>query len=144
MKSLQSKTYFVIMSSVFDTTKEINIKYDLKGSTIGRLTSPEACKEGAVQKDLNLIQSGRKIRLGPENIDIFYETLKSDVMFLRDLNIMDYSLLLGIHDGRNTRLLRRRSSGVVLAKVWNSLTRLFWVNVINFKLFGVVDFIGQQ
>lgn len=38
--------------------------------------------------------AGRKIRLGPENIDIFYETLKSDVMFLRDLNIMDYSLLV--------------------------------------------------
>ena len=96
MKSLQSKTYFVIMSSVYDTPKEIPIKYDLKGSTVGRLTSAEACKEGAVQKDLNLIQSGRKIRLGPENIDIFYETLKSDVMFLRDLNIMDYSLLVSI------------------------------------------------
>lgn len=59
MKSLQSKTYFVIMSSVFDTPKEIHIKYDLKGSTVGRLTSPESCKEGAVQKDINLIQSGK-------------------------------------------------------------------------------------
>ncbi len=94
MKNLQSKTYFVIMSSVFDTPKNIGIKYDLKGSTVGRITSPEQCREGAVQKDLNLMQSGRKFRLGPENIDIFYNTLKADVTFLRDQNIMDYSLLV--------------------------------------------------
>jgi 1-phosphatidylinositol-4-phosphate 5-kinase len=94
MKSLDSSTYFVIMSSVFDTPKTIHIKYDLKGSTIGRLTSPEDCAKGAVQKDLNLMESKRKIRLGPENIDIFYNTLKADVDFLKELNIMDYSLLV--------------------------------------------------
>jgi 1-phosphatidylinositol-4-phosphate 5-kinase len=96
MKSLESKTYFVIMSSVFDTVMPIGIKYDLKGSTVGRITNEESCREGAVQKDLNLVQSGRKFRLGPEHIDIFYDTLKADVIFLRDQNIMDYSLLVSI------------------------------------------------
>ena len=96
MKSLQSKTYFVIMSSVFDTPKSIQIKYDLKGSTVGRITSAEACKEGAVQKDLNLVQSGRKFRFGAEHIDILYSTLKADVTFLRDQHIMDYSLLVSL------------------------------------------------
>jgi 1-phosphatidylinositol-4-phosphate 5-kinase len=61
MKSLQSKTYFVIMSSVFNTSKTISIKYDLKGSTIGRLTSIEDCQQGAVQKDLNLMQSSKAV-----------------------------------------------------------------------------------
>ncbi len=58
MKSLRSKIHFVIMSSVFDTDKCIQTKYDLKGSTIGRLTDEKACLAGAVQKDLNLMKSG--------------------------------------------------------------------------------------
>lgn len=94
MQSLSSKTYFVIMSSVFDTPKEIQVKYDLKGSTVGRFTSPVDCKEGAVQKDINLMESGRKICLGAEKIDIFYQTLREDLHFLSKLNIMDYSLLV--------------------------------------------------
>ena len=40
--------------------------------------------------------TGRKFRLGEENIDLFYETLKADVMLLASLNIMDYSLLVRI------------------------------------------------
>ena len=47
------------MSSVFNTDKHIDIKYDLKGSLSGRRTSPAACKLGAVQKDLNLLESGK-------------------------------------------------------------------------------------
>ena len=47
------------MSSVFDTEKSISIKYDLKGSTIGRLTSEKDCAAGAVQKDLNLMRAGK-------------------------------------------------------------------------------------
>jgi len=46
------------MSSVFNTEKHIDIKYDLKGSLAGRRTSEKACKQGAVQKDLNLMESG--------------------------------------------------------------------------------------
>jgi hypothetical protein len=38
--------------------------------------------------------SGRKIRLGEENIDVFHDTLKADVALLASLNIMDYSLLV--------------------------------------------------
>jgi hypothetical protein len=33
-------------------------RYDLKGSLAGRRTSDKACKQGAVQKDLNLMESG--------------------------------------------------------------------------------------
>eukprot|EP01032_Pedospumella_encystans_P012007 gene12007-13921_t len=124
VKFRTSKIYFVIMSSVFNTEKHIDIKYDLKGSLAGRRTSEAACKQGAVQKDLNLMESGRKIRLGEENIDLFYETLKADVNLLQSLNIMDYSLLVGIHDkkspansgGAGHGSVQRRASGVVLSQ----------------------------
>ena len=59
MDFLSVKTiYFVVMSSVFNTEKPIHVKYDLKGSTVGRITKPADCVEGAVQKDLNLQLSG--------------------------------------------------------------------------------------
>ena len=45
--------------------------------------------------------AGRKIRLGEANIDIFADTLRADAALLESLNIMDYSLLVGIHDKEN-------------------------------------------
>ena len=59
-----AKIFFVIMSSVFDTDKPLHLKYDLKGSTVGRVTSEEDCENGAVQKDQNLMKSGRAIGRG--------------------------------------------------------------------------------
>ena len=47
-----------------------------------------------VLEPLLTLLTGRKIRLGEENIDLFYETLKADVNLLQSLNIMDYSLLV--------------------------------------------------
>jgi 1-phosphatidylinositol-4-phosphate 5-kinase len=58
MKTLKKKTYFVVMSSVFHTSRPIHVKYDLKGSTVGRITKEEDCAAGAVQKDINLHNSG--------------------------------------------------------------------------------------
>ena len=58
MKTLKKKTYFVVMSSVFHTSRPIHIKYDLKGSTVGRITSEPDCAAGAVQKDINFHNSG--------------------------------------------------------------------------------------
>ena len=61
VKFRTSKIYFVIMSSVFNTEKHIDVKFDLKGSLAGRRTSEKACKLGAVQKDLNLMESGELV-----------------------------------------------------------------------------------
>lgn len=99
MKTLKKTTYFVVMSSVFCTPRTIHVKYDLKGSYIGRITKEDDCRAGAVQKDINFHQSNRKICLGQKQSSILERTLRKDAYFLRDLNIMDYSLLLGIYDG---------------------------------------------
>jgi hypothetical protein len=95
MDFLNVKTiYFVVMSSVFNTDKPIHVKYDLKGSTVGRIVKESDCANGAVQKDINLQQSGRRLRFGLPNIEILRTTLKYDAAFLASLNIMDYSLLV--------------------------------------------------
>lgn len=118
MVGLQRSTFFCIMRSVFDTTRTLTVKYDLKGSTVGRKTE----NTDAVLKDLNLLESGRRLCFGEGSIDIFRETLIADVYFLRDLGIMDYSLLVGVYEKNEDEQQqkrgsgRRRSSGVTLAK----------------------------
>ena len=51
-------------------------------------------------KDINWLRRDRKIELGPEKKAMFEAQLKSDVALLARLNIMDYSLLIGLHDIR--------------------------------------------
>ena len=96
------KTYFVVMKSVYSYSERNQLKmhhvYDLKGSTVGRKTDDP----DKVQKDLNIkddITEGkiRKIDLGVAT-ELFAQQLLSDTKFLQSYNIMDYSLLLGIHD----------------------------------------------
>ncbi|KAN0061157.1 Phosphatidylinositol-4-phosphate 5-kinase [Thecaphora frezii] len=96
------KIHFVIMNNLFPPHRDIHETYDLKGSSIGR-EYPEdkaATKKGAVLKDLNWLRRNREIQLGPEKRALFEAQLKSDVALLQRLRIMDYSLLIGLHDMR--------------------------------------------
>lgn len=101
MYHLRRKIHFVIMGSVFDSPEEIHKIYDLKGSLVGREATPKERDEGGVLKDKDLIIDGRKFHLGPKK-EAFMAQIAKDARFLAKLNIMDYSLLIGIHD-RNKR-----------------------------------------
>lgn len=101
MYHLRRKVHFVIMTSVFDTPQKIHSIYDLKGSLIGREATAEEQKAGGVLKDMNLLLNKRKFHLGVKR-QLLLDQLKIDTDFLSRLNIMDYSLLVGIHD-RNLR-----------------------------------------
>ncbi|EPQ25964.1 uncharacterized protein PFL1_06420 [Pseudozyma flocculosa PF-1] len=96
------KIHFVIMNNLFPPHRDIHETYDLKGSSIGRDYPEEkvATKKGAVMKDLNWLRRNREIQLGPEKRALFEAQLKSDVALLQRLRIMDYSLLIGLHDMR--------------------------------------------
>lgn len=94
------KIHFVVMGNVFPSNKDVHETYDLKGSTFGRVTSDEEISRNphAVLKDLNWVDRGRKLEFGSIKRRIFIEQLHRDVKLLAELNIMDYSLLIGIHD----------------------------------------------
>ncbi|KAG0307400.1 Phosphatidylinositol-4-phosphate 5-kinase [Dissophora globulifera] len=94
------KIHFVVMGNVFPPNRDIHETYDLKGSTLGRAISDEELESNprATQKDLNWVNRNRKLELGPERRHLFVEQTKRDVQLLARLNIMDYSLLIGIHD----------------------------------------------
>jgi 1-phosphatidylinositol-4-phosphate 5-kinase len=94
------KIHFVIMNNLFPPHRDIHETYDLKGSAIGR-EYPEAKaaqKKGAVLKDLNWVNRKRELQLGPEKKALFEAQVRSDVDLLQRLGIMDYSLLIGLHD----------------------------------------------
>jgi 1-phosphatidylinositol-4-phosphate 5-kinase len=86
------------MRSVFHTEKKIDRVWDLKGSTVGRKS-----EEGeSVAKDVDILEEGKKLRFqnGSER-EAFLKQLEVDAAFLATLGIMDYSLLLGLHNGCN-------------------------------------------
>ncbi|VDC03113.1 unnamed protein product, partial [Peniophora sp. CBMAI 1063] len=93
------KIHFVIMNNLFPAHKDIHETYDLKGSTVGRLYPEDRARANprAVLKDLNWISRGKSIELGPEKRALLTEQLRRDAAFLREVGVMDYSLLIGIH-----------------------------------------------
>ncbi|KAI0298642.1 hypothetical protein B0F90DRAFT_1810819 [Multifurca ochricompacta] len=95
-----NKIHFVIMNNLFPAHKDIHESYDLKGSTVGRLYPEDRARENprAVLKDLNWIERGKELAFGPEKRALLTEQLRRDAEFLKELRVMDYSLLVGIHN----------------------------------------------
>ena len=108
VKKKKTNFYFIIMMNVFSTKKKIHLRFDLKGSKLGRevLKQKEKNKldyEGILGKynyalkDLDFDFFKKEIHIDSEIRDKIIEQLKIDSLLLRELNINDYSLLLGIH-----------------------------------------------
>ncbi|KAF9457591.1 hypothetical protein BDZ94DRAFT_1175187 [Collybia nuda] len=94
------KIHFVIMNNIFPPHRDIHETYDLKGSTVGREYPEEKAQKNprAVLKDLNWINREKTLELGPEKRALLTEQLRRDAEFLKEVNVMDYSLLVGIHN----------------------------------------------
>lgn len=91
--------YMVLMRNVFTGHLRVHRKYDLKGSTVDREASDkEKAKKDPTLKDMDFLNDGAKIKIGDDAREKLLETLTADVEFLTKNAIMDYSLLLGIHD----------------------------------------------
>ncbi|XP_021096142.1 phosphatidylinositol 5-phosphate 4-kinase type-2 alpha isoform X3 [Heterocephalus glaber] len=91
--------YVIVTRNVFSHRLSVYRKYDLKGSTVAREASDkEKAKELPTLKDNDFINEGQKIYIDDSNKKVFLEKLKKDVEFLAQLKLMDYSLLVGIHE----------------------------------------------
>uniref|UniRef100_T1JNX9 1-phosphatidylinositol-5-phosphate 4-kinase n=1 Tax=Strigamia maritima TaxID=126957 RepID=T1JNX9_STRMM len=94
-----TETYVVVSRHVFSNHLTIHRKYDLKGSTVDREASDkEKEKELPMLKDNDFVREGVRIHIGDNAREKLLQNLNADVEFLSKLNMMDYSLLLGIHD----------------------------------------------
>ncbi|OAK99880.1 SAICAR synthase-like protein [Phaeosphaeriaceae sp. SRC1lsM3a] len=94
------KIHFVVMNNLFPPHRDIHRTFDLKGSTIGRDFKEEelAANPRATLKDLNWLRRDLHLEFGPTKKRMFIEQMQKDVKLLQRLHIMDYSLLIGIHD----------------------------------------------
>ena len=94
------KIHFVVMNNLFPPHRDIHRTFDLKGSTIGRDLKEEDLENNprATLKDLNWLRRNMRLELGPTKRQAFLDQIEKDVRLLQELEIMDYSLLLGIHD----------------------------------------------
>lgn len=103
VKKSKFKVYFIIMDNIFSTNKEIHLRYDLKGSKIGRqvLKNPKEAFKGLNKlsyalKDIDLENSNQYFAIG-EKKTVIIDQLSKDSEFLKKNNIIDYSLLIGIN-----------------------------------------------
>ncbi|KIK66178.1 hypothetical protein GYMLUDRAFT_56012 [Collybiopsis luxurians FD-317 M1] len=144
------KIHFVIMNNLFPPHKDVHETYDLKGSTVGRLwkaktpgvdgigqdaqtettnsekeRKKEKKKSSPVLKDLNWINAHHKLELGPEKRALLTEQLRRDKEFLKTISVMDYSLLVGIHNMQrgNRDNVRRRTLKVFEPSISKELAR---------------------
>ncbi|XP_060245921.1 phosphatidylinositol 4-phosphate 5-kinase-like protein 1 isoform X3 [Meriones unguiculatus] len=89
----EKKKYFIIMNNVFYPAGRNSERYDIKGCKLSRWVEP--APEGSpillVLKDLNF--QGKTMKLGPQRKWLLHQ-IDLDIAFLRDLNILDYSLLV--------------------------------------------------
>ncbi|GAB9466641.1 hypothetical protein Gpo141_00004011 [Globisporangium polare] len=100
MHHLRRKMHFIIMASVFDTPLEVHGRFDLKGSKVGRRATPKERNSNGVLKDMDLLDSGFRLQMGAERRAMLLVQIRRDVEFLKRMKIMDYSLLIGIHDSQ--------------------------------------------
>ncbi|XP_076899194.1 phosphatidylinositol 4-phosphate 5-kinase 6-like isoform X2 [Bidens hawaiensis] len=99
---IQKKVRFVIMGNLLCTEVPIHKRYDLKGSSHGRITDkPESeIDANTTLKDLDLKFI---FRLRKDWFDEFCSQVNKDCDFLEQERIMDYSLLVGISFQENSK-----------------------------------------
>ncbi|XP_020223164.1 phosphatidylinositol 4-phosphate 5-kinase 4 isoform X2 [Cajanus cajan] len=92
----QKKVRFIIMGNLFCSEYTIHRRFDLKGSSLGRITTkPESeISETTILKDLDL---NFIFRLQKSRFQEFCRQIDRDCELLEQEGIMDYSLLVGIH-----------------------------------------------
>ena len=90
----EEEVYFVVMGNLFNTPLKVDRRYDLKGSWIGRT----AKNKDETGKDNDFIERGEKINLDIYEKKRFLDRISADCDFFKIHNIIDYSLLVGIHD----------------------------------------------
>ena len=104
--------YFIIMMNVFSTSKQIHLRFDLKGSTLGREVLPQKEKNkysydeilgkySFSLKDLDFDYFKKNIYIYDNICNEILDQLNADSLLLKKCNLNDYSLLIGIHKKKN-------------------------------------------
>ncbi|OQR75433.1 phosphatidylinositol 4-phosphate 5-kinase type-1 alpha-like [Tropilaelaps mercedesae] len=114
----------IVMNNLLPSSVRMHLKYDLKGSTYKRKASKaERQKKSPTFKDLDFMEHHPEgILLDAQTYDALINTIQRDCRVLESFKIMDYSLLLGIHnidqaarESEATEMAADGASGTALA-----------------------------
>ena len=82
------RVFFVVMGNVFPIDRPVHERYDLKGSTRNRFTTDEERQDpNVVLKDLDWINSGRKLHLGGDKKRRLLSQIQKDCALLEKLEV---------------------------------------------------------
>ena len=91
-------TVIVLPNALYNPAFPVHTRFDLKGSTIARETSVDARQFLSFsRKDNDFLETHRWLMLGKRQRATLLRQLRTDAEYLRDLGLMDYSLLVGVH-----------------------------------------------
>ncbi|CAD7077623.1 unnamed protein product [Hermetia illucens] len=90
----------VVMNNLLPSYVKMHLKYDLKGSTYKRRASKqERSKPSPTYKDLDFMEHHPNgIFLEADTYNALIKTIQRDCTVLESFKIMDYSLLVGVHN----------------------------------------------
>ncbi|KAM6989528.1 phosphatidylinositol 4-phosphate 5-kinase type-1 gamma-like isoform 1-T1 [Tautogolabrus adspersus] len=90
----------VVMNNILPRSVRMHLKFDLKGSTYKRRASKkEREKSKPTYKDLDFLNDiPEGLTLDQDTYSALVKTLQRDCLVLESFKIMDYSLLLGVHN----------------------------------------------
>eukprot|EP00298_Acanthocystis_sp_HF-20_P014550 c20816_g1_i3.p1 GENE.c20816_g1_i3~~c20816_g1_i3.p1 ORF type:complete len:277 (-),score=48.86 c20816_g1_i3:86-916(-) len=109
------KIRMVIMHNILPSHLSISERFDIKGSTKGRVTKEELRSKALVTlKDLDFIELGRKIVIGSSKKRQLMAQVLADTTFLKDNKLMDFSLLIGITHLTPEMIIARKEKEVRL------------------------------
>jgi len=96
----QKNIRLVVMNNLLPSIVKMHLKFDLKGSTYKRKASKhEREKNSPTFKDLDFLELlPEGLLLEPDTYTAIVKTMSRDCRVLESFKIMDYSLLVGIHN----------------------------------------------
>jgi len=115
----QKNIRLVVMNNLLPSNVRMHLKFDLKGSTYKRKASKhEKEKKSPTFKDLDFMELlPEGLLLEPETYTALISTMRRDCRVLESFKIMDYSLLVGIHNLDLAAKERAESSGAAETNV---------------------------
>ncbi|XP_035714566.1 phosphatidylinositol 4-phosphate 5-kinase type-1 alpha isoform X2 [Folsomia candida] len=89
-----------VMNNLLPSSVKMHEKYDLKGSTYKRKASKKECQKAyPTFKDLDFMEKHPEgILLESDTCNALIKTMERDCRVLQSFKIMDYSLLVGVHN----------------------------------------------
>ncbi len=96
----QKNIRLTVMNNLLPSNVKMHLKFDLKGSTYKRKASKnERSKKSPTFKDLDFMEMlPEGLLLESETYNALISTLRRDCRVLESFRIMDYSLLVGVHN----------------------------------------------